>query len=253
MFNLGKKLGFAALLAFSATSANAVVLDTFDYGQDFAVSFATTNGSLVNNSLDTTNSTATSTLIQDFNAFYGDVNYTVNGFDSGFSMANENGSLILGNTTRGVSEVELFYGQLIESNGSVSLLDDPKPFSDFGNYFYYDLQVLNVGNLATNDLDVKITVSSGALGQSKTEYSVTETYTNNINSLSRQFLSFNEFYNQGASATFFDEVVSVTVAFDVGNAVDFELTEFGVIPEPATLAIFGLGLMGFAASRKRKA
>ena len=39
MFTLGKKIGFAALLAFSATSANALVLDTFDYNLDI-----TTNG-----------------------------------------------------------------------------------------------------------------------------------------------------------------------------------------------------------------
>jgi len=247
MINLGKKLGFAALLALGTiTSAQAIVLDTFEYDDD--ISFSNIGGTVYYSDGGPL-SVSNTAVLQDFNIFNGDVKYTVNSSDAGFGTFTDSGALTLGNAPSGTSELELFYGQL--TAGGV-LLDAPVPFSAFGDSFYYDLQVLNVGNLAINDLDVTITVSSGAFGDPKTEFSVTQTFIEDINTLTRQTLSFDEFYNQGASAAFFDEVVSVTVLFNAGEAVDFELAEFGVIPEPSTVAIFGLALVGFAFSSRRK-
>jgi len=54
---------------------------------------------------------------------------------------------------------------------------------------------------------------------------------------------------------FFEQVYEIKILLTAGNDVDLHLTEFGItnVPEPSTVAIFGLALVGFAFSSRRKA
>jgi len=247
MFNLGKKLGFAALLAFSATSANAVVLDTFDYTpDDFKIS-TTQAGYLIEQNGGYTFGSATDNdiLVSNINPQDGDVFYELT--SQGGNTTSFVDGLALNNNSDSSSVLNITYGELsLDSNGDLVNAGIPLPFSSFGDSFYYDIAKLNVGNSSSDDLDVIIEV----IGLNGVAHSISDTFIANIDSLTTQYVSFASF---GAVADFFDAITEVNITLTAGDDVDLRLTEFGVVPEPTTLAIFGLGLIGFAASRKRKA
>jgi len=245
MFNLGKKLGFAALLALSATSANAIVLDTFDYGQDNFIKSLDAADDVANGDVPVVFETW---QINDINAAFGDVIYSLSstassaatlGFDSQTLTTVSTGQLAFSNDV-GISGIlSLQYGEFNGTPGA-SAID----FTTLGNYFYYD--VFSIDSSFTVQIDVYDTTSGvGSFSGTSTAYDAAS----NGGLAERNYIAFNQFSGNAD----FTSIGQVVLTISGAAASDLAIGEFGVIPEPATLAIFGLGLIGFAASRKRKA
>ena len=158
MLNL-KKIGFAALLAFSATSANALVLDTFDYGDDNFQIFTTQSGHSIEQPGDTF-TVGNSVLNFEINGGDADVfieleseGGNTNSFGNGLSLSNGEGAS---------SVLEITYGDLTDNADGFTNNGVDLPFSAFGDQFYYDIASLDVGITATDDLDIKIEVTNAA-------------------------------------------------------------------------------------------
>jgi len=228
--NLGKKVGFAALLAFSATSVNAVVLDTFDYGNDNFVNVMTDDTD--------PNFIKTITFANDLGA--ADVHFS-QGLDDDAntyfsSVLATNGNLTFSNASGVDAKLELVY-------------DGPGPnvtplsFASVGSAFYYDTVFSDTG------FDITFTVTD-TTGNSDSLVYVSSAYDSSDfgGDLLRSYIGFDQF-----TGVDFMNIASTSILFDTTSAADFTLAEVGLIPEPTTVAIFGLGLIGFAASRKRKA
>ena len=234
MMNLGKKLGFAALLAFGAvTSANAglVALDDFDYATPINISDPGTSFAQRN----------------DINQFNGDVQYTITQTAGSLGTAGAKSFNVLDgdlkwNNESGIQSIlEILYGEFNESPGAA-----PLDLTGGGSQdaFYFDV--------VQSDFGFAIDVVVGDIFGG---FSIWSNISQQISTLTRQTAEFNSFSALGlfAAADFTNTAfVQVTLSSNGVDSVDLHLQEFGTIPEPTTLAIFALGLIGFAASRKRQ-
>jgi len=230
MFKLWKKLGLATLLVFGAvSSANAslVVLDTFDY--DFFEVDASGGG-------------ATTRQVNDVNDFYGDVLYSLQVTSGPFSTVSAfsatGGELTWGNANS-QSILSMFYSELgaIVGSGPLDLTGDGTQ-----NAFYFDILSSDFG------FDIAVLVSS-ATGQS-----LWEDESEKITELTRKTAEFSGFDLFSGTGADFSEVLAVEIFLTSSeNDVDVTLAEFGTIPEPTTVALFGLALIGFAFNSRRKA
>lgn len=226
MFTLGKKVGFAALLALSATSANALVLDSFNYDVDLIADGAGTVD------------TATFTSVTDTTPA-GDVTYTL----TNAADANSFGGIT---TNASFSGGQLVYAEKPAVDGSLLLeyfdadATSPIDLTDAGvsTNFYFDVDFADVG------FTLDITVTDAFSNTSTAQYILDHTVT----SSERVFLSFADFTGTANFAL----VTNIDGLVNSNPGSDLILSEVGTIPEPATLAVFGLGLIGFAASRRKK-
>jgi len=252
MMNLGKKLGFAVLLAFGgALSAQASVLDTFTYTTDLTV-----NGNGDSDTEQKIGVTETSPA--------GDVLYTLlmlndtNGAPSGTSTAAAvfaDGKMYYSEAPETDARLTLYYNDIsveaavaaeLVANGPAAALAlaalSAQDFTDGGTStdFYFDVV------FSAEGFDLALTVTD-IYGNSATDM------LDNIAAVAspgtRLFLSFAGF--AGVDLT---KVASVTAIIDSAPGSDLTLSEVGTtsVPEPATVAIFGLALVGFAFSSKRK-
>lgn len=232
MITLGKKLGLAALLTMgtmSFASAGVVVLDTFDYDTQISLT-------------DTTPNSGTELDVRyDVNSFYGDVTYELNLNENGLqATANTfnagSGLLAWGNIGSSTSSLSLTYTELFNgSQNSGGNLDLTGGGSE--DAFYFDVDFSDAG------FDVSVIVGSGS-GVSTANFVSTA-----INSLTRTTLAFDSFVG---TATFSDVTFAKVIISSSSQAADLTLVEFGTIPEPSTVAIFGLALVGFALSSRKK-
>jgi hypothetical protein len=228
MFNLGKKLGFAALLAFGAVSsaqASLVVLDTFDYDTEIHLNAPGTDERF------------------DINAFLADVSFDLSldsGFLAGLDTFNAGtGVLSWSNIGNATSTLTLDYSEF-GGLSSGSTLDLTGGGSE--DAFYFDVLFSDFG------FDIDIFVGSASGVSHATDSST------GINVLTRNTLGFDSFSTvAGAGADFSDATFVRIVLSSNAEAVDLLIEEFGTIPEPTTLAIFGLGLLGLGLSRKKQA
>jgi hypothetical protein len=235
MMNLGKKLGFAALLAFgSAASVQAMVLDTFDY--DVSLQVSTVNGSTIGSGIQTG---VTNTVPA------GDVAYTLtatsNASFGALGGANAtNGSLYHFNTD-GTSNLELNYFDLV-GGPSVGLdITD----SATSSAFYFDVEFIDLGFF----VDFTITDISGAVSTFTYNHQTSVSLTDPTE---RVFADFSNFIG---SASFANVAGISAVIRSTESGADLRISEVGTtsVPEPTTIAIFGLALIGFAFNSKRKA
>jgi hypothetical protein len=238
MINLSKKLGLAALLAVgsvSAANASVVALDTFDYIPviDLEVNVGTAVDSTIRN---------------DVNTLLGDVEYTLD-YISGpavldssavsFELAGD-GVLSYSNDDFMVSSLTMLYAAF---NGTPTA---PLDLTQGGaqSSFYFDI--------LSSDLGFSIDVTVGS--DTGTNVSGYTTISSSVSSLTRElidFTSFNPLLGTGADFAAVDFVKIILTTTAVGS--DLTITEFGItsVPEPTSVAIFGLGLVGFALSRKK--
>lgn len=232
MTNLAKKLGFATLLAFgSATSVQALVLDTFDY-DTVVLQGGTANGDVQTTSLPAVTSTVPA----------GDVTYTLTTTSTSTGVGPQAGS----SSTDGA----MF---LFNSNGTSNLLLEysdadatmPIDLTDAGaaNQFYFDVEFIDLGfsvdltvtDLLNNVSTVTYTQLTAIPASSPTE---------------RVYVSFSDFMGTAdfSSVQSIDAEIKTTIA-----GADLTISEVGTVPEPTSIALFGLALVGFAFSAKRKA
>jgi len=243
--NLGKKLGFAALLAMSTASVNAtvLVLDDFDYGDE-------------NFNIQLSSAAAVSEpafvigdILDPINSINGGVKYDIHDSVGINTVATQitlgddvidTGSLAISmDGVTGITEniiVDMSYGAYAPDDTPLGIGVD---FSGYDS-FYFDIIESDLG------FDVIITVFDGI-----------SSFIANYDSPSvdeadgplRAYISFDEF--AGAN---FANIVGVDISISAtGNARDLVIGEFGVaIPEPTTVAIFGLALVGFAFNSRRK-
>jgi hypothetical protein len=242
MMNLGKKLGLATLLALgaaSAANASALVLDTFDYVP--AINLEVNSGM-----------TSDTQTALDINALNGDVKYDltyISGSLDGAAVSFDDsgdGVLSFSNDASVLSSLSLNYSSY---DGTPTGPLDLTGGGAFESFYY---------NVLSSDLGftVDISVGSGNTGSGSTDISVSSGVSTAISSLTSVVLDFSSFTTAlGAGADFANVDFVNIVITGTTPAVDLIITEFGVtnVPEPTTVAIFGLALVGFAFNSKRKA
>ncbi|MBA6341483.1 PEP-CTERM sorting domain-containing protein [Colwellia sp. MB02u-10] len=232
MLNLTKKILMTLVLTLGMASYSYadIVLDDFDYTPDpqinLEVNASNTSDSTQRNNVNVLGAD----VVYDLEYISGDLDSSAVTFGAG--------NLALSNDVLMKSSLLLTYSELVAPGA---------PIADFSalNGFYFDL--LN------SDLGFSILVTIGSDSGANT--STSSTVSGAIASLTRTNILFSSFMTGlGTGANFAAvDYVSVLITSEL-DSVDLLLTEFGAtnVPEPTSLAIFGLGLIGLAFSARKK-
>jgi len=242
MLTITKKLGLAALLASTLIgTASADVLDTFDYDTVLFGDSTDVGSPIVWNSV--TDGGYVGGVTETSPA--GDVEYTLNvnygdAFDPAAGVTTKaissSGALTYSEAPGVDGTLELFYTDYVGAPADgINLYDG----AGAAGGFYFDVVK------ADHNLVLDLVVGDILGGISIRNF----TLPTDISSPTRIFLSFASFIGN----VDFTKVGFVKATINTDENSQLILTEVGTIPEPTTLAILGLGLLGFAASRKRKA
>lgn len=254
MLNL-KNTFAAAALSLVVTSANAGewVLDTFDnyVGPNELSAEVVTPDTFEQDTAASPHGVVEATVVADNFLFSG---LSSKAFATGGSLIYNSGSL--------VSRLGLFYTNPNVAASPLDLASQGESFyfdvSQIDTSFTLDLYVFSGLSVFGQDLYAgDTTIDVAALEASSVQFSKASVApVNDINPfvgdaperITTAFTSFDA-YNGGAD---FSAVTAIFAVVSGDVASDLILDEVGVVPEPTTLAIFGLGLLGLGVARRRK-
>lgn len=254
MFNT-KKIFAVVILSFVANFVNASewVLDSFD---DYVGPNELSVGVVTPDDFDQTSAVSphgsvVATVVADDFLFNG---LSSTAIASGGSLIYNSGSL--------VSRLGLFYTNPDPQAAPLDLASQGSEFyfdvSQIDLSFSLDLYVFTGLSVFSQDLyDGLTTIDAAALEASTVQFSkATVSPSNEINPFAgdvpeRITANFNQFsaYNGGAD---FSSVSAIFAVISGDVASDLIVDEVGIVPEPTSLAIFGLSLLGLAVARRRK-
>lgn len=247
--NIGKKLGTAAIIALgtlSTANAGKLVLDTFNYNtgvvdaENFVfipvdtLTATVIDGTVITPKADVTYTIGLSTPTDDEVA--------------SATASTGSGNLVYGANNQADAQLSIEYSkgplQGLIAAGIIPGLD----FTAGGasDAFYFDVLEADIG------FTVLFEVWSQDFGAAGTGYSSfldTGILSVDLSSPETRTVAFTELVGSADLTSVYKTVLTISA----NGSSDFTIGEFGTIPEPTTVAIFGLGLLGFAASRRNKA
>jgi hypothetical protein len=243
MLKVKHLLAASLLAAVVATPAQAdMVLDTFEYTDSF---------------LPGGSSTGTHALlpIGDTSKFVG---FSEAGGYTEYDLTWTGGDMVNPNVSTGNGAMSFAASSVVDTaeltityTDPVIALSVPAPvtgidFADAGEYFYFDIVDFDAaGDFSFNIVVNDIFGGTSTIAVGNNEIPEVDQATDPVY---RALLKFSNFTGNAD----FSSVASVVATFDTTNSADLLLSEVGVVPEPGTLAIFGLGLLGLAGAARRR-
>jgi hypothetical protein len=234
MFNLKKYLLASALTAMSASQAHAeFVLDSFD-SYNAVVEITSSSSAVSTSRIITTTGVsvdftveAASAYITIDNSLY-PTSPTQNGQLS-YSASNTAGSLTL-----------KYYDADITTGGFATSVNNTIDFTQLGDNFFFELS-----DAVDGSFDINVTASywdGFAYATDTTNFTVADGQSGTI------LLGFNNF-----AFADFTEIESLTAFISTtNNNADFDLDAVGIVPEPASIALLGLGLLSIGLKSRKK-
>lgn len=268
MFNLKTTIGAAIVLATMGTAnAASLVLDSFNYDPAISLDVNSTGvgaqwhdttGPLANVDSPNNGTLIADLLLQNDNGNPG-TNAAASSFINGAS-----GELSYSNDTGVESEMSLFYTDIAPGALPVDFT-----FGGVFSEFYFDVSAIDTNFLATiyvisGAYDYAQFINAPLVGQDN--YTYNTAYLDGLQSSTVNLSASTEIQYgdpvERLTAGFSDlvgtaDITSVTGVFAIfsstGDALDVTINEIGLtsVPEPTSLAILGLGLLGFCASRRK--
>ena len=261
MMKIKNALGVTLLLAVVSMNASAdMVLDTFEYvtplgGPAPMVTFdddgfatipdtygagSTPLATIASDAITSEEGTiiglsvAQGLTVYDFNS--------VNVGNGAGSVANPNvvtgnGNLIVAASSETGYDLTISY-----SDPSGAVKANSQDFSASGDNFYFDIVSADFGSSSTFTVDVTVFDETGASSTAALAIP------NGIIANQTLLLSFGSF--AGVDFSKVSGVVAKIIAG--GPALDIKLSEVGIVPEPASIALLGLGLLGLGLRSRKK-